>query len=567
MDGLFSLLWVFSTCIASRASASSQFQLDRAASERAQAGKEQLDRIVGEGEAATRSCWSAAVEELKAGCRAMDDEQRSKLAVQFTNCHLEKSGLDQYACTREMSVASCTRPMVDSPSGLAYSAYTTFYTHAESMCYYLQSEAFQRATETAVDLLHSSARGTAQQLNQLHTQTSAVAAASETILAEQQLASAAAKELLEGQQAAAAELSSLRSSQAAAFAAAEHSLQTLGTLQHEQLSTLQGQAEAIGSKQQSLIGGLDRVLTLQQTLVGDMMDITSIVFYVCAVGLAFGLTATARTAPARLHLFTILSLNALLEKALAGYLLPLLGVSSHETLHLITLSLRRCSALLGGAVLVRAALRHVDLARRTLNSIDELKQLQKQSADELAAMLAKIEQKAAAARAACRVRDAAASRTRQALIIARRPSYSPARTLSPAALAPSRHPSPPVCATTTTGAPNERASRSPDGRPPVVRSPASPKGAELGDELGDEQTRAEASAPSPPPQRCPRPSAADTADAADALKAEASAPRPPARSRRSSVGQPTVEGASGSLTPTRSSARLAEKARQRESIG
>ena len=33
-----------------------------------------------------------------------------------------------------MSVAECTRPMVDSPSGLAYSAYTTFYTHAESMC-------------------------------------------------------------------------------------------------------------------------------------------------------------------------------------------------------------------------------------------------------------------------------------------------------------------------------------------------------------------------------------------------------------------------------------------------
>ena len=337
-------------------------------------------------------------------------------------------------------------------------------------------------------------------------------------------------------------------------------MQTLGTLQHEQLSTLQGQAEAIGSKQQSLIGGLDRVLTLQQTLVGDMMDITSIVFYVCAVGLAFGLTATARTAPARLHLFAILSLNALLEKALAGYLLPLLGATSHETLHLITLGLRRCSALLGGAVLVRAALRHVDFARRTLNSIDELKQLQKQSADELAAMLAKIEQKAAAARAACRVRDAAASRTRQALIIARRPSYSPARTLSPAALAPSRHPSPPACATTTTGAPNERASRSPDERPPNVRSPASPKGAEL----GTAPARAEASAPSPPPQPCPRPSAAD---AADAPKAEASAPRPPARSRRSSVGQPTVEGATGSLTPTRSSARLAEKARQRESIG
>jgi len=38
-----------------------------------------------------------------------------------------------YACMPSMSVADCTRPMVDSPSGLAYSAYTTFYTHAASM--------------------------------------------------------------------------------------------------------------------------------------------------------------------------------------------------------------------------------------------------------------------------------------------------------------------------------------------------------------------------------------------------------------------------------------------------
>ena len=42
-------------------------QLNRiVASKRAQAGKEQLDRIVGEGEATTRSSWSAALEELTA---------------------------------------------------------------------------------------------------------------------------------------------------------------------------------------------------------------------------------------------------------------------------------------------------------------------------------------------------------------------------------------------------------------------------------------------------------------------------------------------------------------------
>ena len=139
----------------------STFELDRAASLRIQAGKEQLERL--ELDPNSQGCWAKAVDDLKEGCRSMDDVQRSRLAVQvaalphtvqtplplpsmtaadallpavaqFTNCHLEKSAMTTYACTSAMSVAECTRPMVDSPSGLAYSAYTTFYTHAESMC-------------------------------------------------------------------------------------------------------------------------------------------------------------------------------------------------------------------------------------------------------------------------------------------------------------------------------------------------------------------------------------------------------------------------------------------------
>ena len=145
-----------------------RFELDRAAAQRASEGREQLSRLDLDPE--SRGCWAAAVDSLKAGCKSMDDFARSRLAVQvrrrsaradrrarararvsarrapahsprprrarsqFTNCHLEKSGLATYACTPAMSVAECTRPMVDSPSGLAYGAYTTFYTHAESMC-------------------------------------------------------------------------------------------------------------------------------------------------------------------------------------------------------------------------------------------------------------------------------------------------------------------------------------------------------------------------------------------------------------------------------------------------
>ena len=49
-----------------------------------------------------------------------------------------------------MSLIECTKPMIDSPSSVAYTAYTHFYTHAESMCFYLQSK--YEAMPEAMDL-------------------------------------------------------------------------------------------------------------------------------------------------------------------------------------------------------------------------------------------------------------------------------------------------------------------------------------------------------------------------------------------------------------------------------
>ena len=65
------------------------FQIDRAASARYEAGKEQLDRLIQD--PADQGCWAGAVEQLKAGCKAMDDDQRSRLAVQVrvrTSAHM-----------------------------------------------------------------------------------------------------------------------------------------------------------------------------------------------------------------------------------------------------------------------------------------------------------------------------------------------------------------------------------------------------------------------------------------------------------------------------------------------
>ncbi len=59
--------------------AAATFQLDPTTDSRLALGKEQLAKIVGDG--TSGSCWASAVEQLKEGCRGMDEEQRSRLAV------------------------------------------------------------------------------------------------------------------------------------------------------------------------------------------------------------------------------------------------------------------------------------------------------------------------------------------------------------------------------------------------------------------------------------------------------------------------------------------------------
>jgi hypothetical protein len=388
--------------------------------------------------------------------------------------------METYPCDAEMSVAACTRPMVDSPSGLAYSAYTTFYTHAESMCalaavgldfsaasgataaprappartadrsrappraraprrcYYLQSEAFQQATEAAVDRLHSSAASTATQLGALEAQAGEVIGATERILSEQAAAAAAAQALLEGQRAAAGELDALRSSQAAAFATAEASLGSLSASQDAAFAGLRRGAEELGAAQAALLGGLDRVLGLQSTLLGEFMDLRAVVFYCAAVLLTLALTSTAKTGAARLPIFGLLTANAAVEKLLVSVALRHLGADV-ATLNAAAWACRRLATLASALALVWAVVRYTDVSGRTLSGINELKAMHAASSEQLRAKLERLEAEAEARARKPDASSAAKDASLQALRVAlrkRRASFSPARTAAPGGTSP-----------------------------------------------------------------------------------------------------------------------------------
>ena len=370
------------------------FQQDASAATRLQEGKAQLERV--RSEPLARDCWTGAVDDLQEGCKNMDDTQHSKLAVKFTNCKLQQTGLETYDCTPDMSVEACTRPMVDSTNSIAYNTYIHFFTHAESMCFYLQSSAFQAATEQAVDALQSTAAGTAARLGELQEHAGALIDDTKAIRAEQAAASEAASALLAGQRLASAELQSLSSAQAAAFEAAESSLAQLGGESQAALDELRRGTEEIGKKQGTLLGGLDRVLSLQGSVLGEFLDIKTLFFYTCAVMLCLALTATPRTAGARLPIFALLTLNLILEKLLATFIFS--ASAQPESLHGWIAMCRRLVMVSSVSLLAYAVLHHTDVGKRTLSALDELKAMHQKQSDEMQERLDRLEKEAQALR-------------------------------------------------------------------------------------------------------------------------------------------------------------------------
>lgn len=94
-------------------------------------------------EAGKDECWRTAVASLNDTCRDLSQSARQRLAIAFANCHWLSAERRTYACSHEMTIASCTSEMTES----AFDIYTQFFNHIEDVCFYLQSQLWQEKTE------------------------------------------------------------------------------------------------------------------------------------------------------------------------------------------------------------------------------------------------------------------------------------------------------------------------------------------------------------------------------------------------------------------------------------
>uniref|UniRef100_A0A4W4E4I5 Uncharacterized protein n=1 Tax=Electrophorus electricus TaxID=8005 RepID=A0A4W4E4I5_ELEEL len=92
-------------------------------------------------------CWSRALEKIHTRCREFSDDMQSMIALAFTHCHLRRSGRSFPECPEGSDVKTCTRNM----DPVAFNAYTEFFTHAHSICHYLQGERWQHQAENTIN--------------------------------------------------------------------------------------------------------------------------------------------------------------------------------------------------------------------------------------------------------------------------------------------------------------------------------------------------------------------------------------------------------------------------------
>ncbi|XP_053571943.1 protein brambleberry-like [Bombina bombina] len=99
------------------------------------------------------SCHYKVVNQLRASCTEMSEEEIAKLGVSLFNCQAEVEKRKTFPCTEDMTLAECTSSM--DPD--TWNAYHIVSNRARSVCYATRQLHFRRSTELTVNTLVSTA--------------------------------------------------------------------------------------------------------------------------------------------------------------------------------------------------------------------------------------------------------------------------------------------------------------------------------------------------------------------------------------------------------------------------
>eukprot|EP00096_Caligus_rogercresseyi_P011364 TRINITY_DN4448_c0_g1_i1.p1 TRINITY_DN4448_c0_g1~~TRINITY_DN4448_c0_g1_i1.p1 ORF type:complete len:545 (+),score=157.85 TRINITY_DN4448_c0_g1_i1:174-1808(+) len=235
-------------------------------------------------------CWLSALEFLHNGCGSLTDEIQSRIALKFANCFLEKAGLNTYACPEEEPIRECLRNVDHN----AFTSYNGFFMQARSMCYFVMSQIWHKTTERRIQGLGEASSKAISSLESF------------------------SKEMQEVQ----SKNLEFQRSMMENGTALSHALEASRTNVRDMLSEFRSSTD----EQRSMIFEIfDRVSQLQNLVLSEVSWIYAVVFYGGSLLFVYVLTATKRTAEARLWMLLIISINFGIERAVTSGSLPANG--------------------------------------------------------------------------------------------------------------------------------------------------------------------------------------------------------------------------------------------------
>ncbi|GAA6086980.1 uncharacterized protein LOC113645520 isoform X1 [Tachysurus ichikawai] len=315
---------------------------DKALAEKGRVELQKLREFAGHARYGT--CWSLALGKVHANCRDFNEDTQSMLALGFTHCHLRRSGRSFPECPEGSDVRTCTRDM----DPVAFNTYTEFFTHAHSICHYLQSEQWQHRAENTIQRLTESSAGVAEQL------------ASTQRMAE---------DLVEAQSAALKSQETILRNGEELKTTLQHSTKGLRDVFAEMRHSVQEQQVAFAEI-------FNRVAFLQSFIMSESHTLSSLMYNALGFCASFLLTSTRRTSGARFCLFGLVALNVYLERLICRTVTesdnP--GYQQMERIAFLVGLLRKAMVTIACLVLLYFATRFRNANKESLEILRELKE-------------------------------------------------------------------------------------------------------------------------------------------------------------------------------------------------
>ncbi|CAL7936500.1 unnamed protein product [Xylocopa violacea] len=236
------------------------------------------------------TCWQDAVKTLQISCDKLNDEQHSLLALKLTDCFLVDSGHTSYNC-HLVNTENNRRDCINNMSDRAFNVYNEFYIHTTHMCFYLNYETWQVETHNTIKQLY-------------------------------QVSSRMKEQLLEASKVQGAVLESQKQSLEMQNELLDHGKE-LGTVlksSSESVSNMVKDFKETAKDQKELLFQIFSYLrSFQDWIIGEVSWFQSIMYYTISCILCALFSSSRRTVDARITLFTILSLNIVVERMLVQY--------------------------------------------------------------------------------------------------------------------------------------------------------------------------------------------------------------------------------------------------------